>query len=360
MGSPWDGTPKALYMAFNGLDTLFRRKFNVFSIPERTRKLIRTFPSIYQLIPYQNPFLRDLANKHVSPFTDGVWLDSAQRTMLQDGLVFSQALGMHMSVETLCFFGTRRQTQTSGRVIFQAANVWKEIQWDQPTDFGDGTVPESSAAHPGAKEKLPYPVSHGDIYVDDAVLEKLRYEMIDKYRMAERAVLVTNHLQIVFEQESNPDSDQGHQDFYSPGQTIKLWATVHRLPVDQPIPDRESAEPTENEANHLGDSLNEGKNDLEPVSNASIRVSLLWRQPLPGSPPAEKKNVQAKDLPETYLDKSREVQGMYDGWIVAPQLEGYYELGATVSVIGEPTISLGELIAIEVVPDDVEELEEEG
>src|ERR1051326_5764671 len=130
MGSPWDGTPKALYMAFNGVDTLFRRKFNLFQIPERTRKLVRTFPSIYQLIPSHNRFLRDFGNNPVNPFTDGVWLDPAQQPMLQDGLAFSQTLGKNMSVETLCFFGNRLPTQISGRVVFQAANTWKEIQWD--------------------------------------------------------------------------------------------------------------------------------------------------------------------------------------------------------------------------------------
>jgi hypothetical protein len=39
-----------------GLDTLFRAVLTV-QHPERARDLIRTFPSAYQLIPLQDPFL---------------------------------------------------------------------------------------------------------------------------------------------------------------------------------------------------------------------------------------------------------------------------------------------------------------
>jgi pimeloyl-ACP methyl ester carboxylesterase len=347
MGSPWDGTPKALYMAFNGFDTLFSRKFNVFDIPLRTSKLVRTFPSIYQLIPHQTRFLRDhVANNDVNPFTDGVWLDPTQTTMLQDGLAFNQKLGTATSVETICFFGTRKPTQTSGRVVFEAANRWKEIQWDAAADSGDGTIPIPSAVHPNAKEKVPYPVSHGDIYVDDAVLEKLRYELIDKFRLPEhmeRAVVVTNNLKIVFEQEGSPDG--GNQDFYSPGENINLWATVHRLPP----PVNSSA----------AESLIKDEN-LTPVSNATIKVNLEWRQALPGVQLTAEMAARPKNSGEVFLDKSTVVEGRYEGKIVAPQLEGYYEVRATVSVRGLPPVKLGELIAIEAEPDNVEELREEG
>lgn len=350
MGSPWDGTPKALYMAFNGVDTLFRRKFNVFNIPQRTRKLVRTFPSIYQLIPSQNSFLRDnVGNKPVNPFTDGDWLDPAQTSMLQDGLAFSQQLGTNMSVETICFFGTRHLTQTSGRVVFHAANTWKEIQWDEPADAGDGTIPIPSAVHPRATEKLPYPVSHGDIYVDDAVLEKLRYELIDKYRLTERAVAITNNLKIVFEQENNPDGD-GHQDFYNPGGNIRLWATVHKLPPNYS---------TTGENSSTDQTLTLSDENLEPVADATIKVNLLWRRPLPGVELTDEINMRVKNLPEVYLKKPKAAPWRYEGKIVAPQQEGYYELRANVLVTGFPRVTLGELIAIEAEPEDVEEFGDE-
>lgn len=348
MGSPWDGTPKALYMAFNGVDTLFRRKFNVFDIPQRTRKLVRTFPSIYQLIPSQNSFLRDqVGNNRVNPFTDGTWLDASQTAMLKDGLAFSQKLGTNMTVETICFFGTRKLTQTSGRVVFGAANSWQEIQWDEPADSGDGTIPIPSAVHPKAKEKLPYPVSHGDIYVDDAVLEKLRYELIDKFGLAERAVVVTQYLQVVFEQEAADGT--GQQDSYSPGEIIKLWATVHKLPRNDSITDEDNAV---NEIPAAGDV------QLPPVSNASIKVNLLWRQVLPGGNALML--TPSPDLPEVRLRKSRRVPGRYEGKIKAPETEGYYELQATVSVPSLPLVRLSELIAIDAEPGDLEELGEEN
>jgi len=366
MGSPWDGTPKALSMAFNGLDTLFSRRFDLFGIPEKTRKLVRTFPSIYQLIPYQNPFLRDAGNNHVNPFSDGVWVDQSQAQLLQDGLAFSQTLGTAMSVETICFFGTRRATPTSGRVIFEAANAWKEIQWDQQADAGDGTIPERSAVHPGAKEKLPYPVSHGDIYVDEAVLEKLRYEMIDKYRAAERDAVITNNLKIVFEQGSGSAGDTGteHQDFYNPGQVINLWATVHKLPQDTSSGEESTDERAGEGSQPAADATTEpGENDLEPVTNASIRVNVIWRQALPGAKnPGESVELPPKNLPEIYLTKSRDIQGRYAGRLAAPETQGYYELQATVSVFNEPVVRLKELIAVEAEPDEAlkEEIQKEG
>ena len=331
MGSPWDGTPKALYMAFNGVDALFLRRFSVFNIPERTRKLVRTFPSIYQLIPHRNKFLRGMGNESVNPFSEGAWLDPAQTIMLQDGLAFSQQLGTSVSVETLCFFGTRHLTQTSGRVLLHATNSWKEIEWDQPADEGDGTIPTPSAVHPNANEKLPYPVSHGDIYVHEAVLEKLRFELVDKYRLVtERATIVTNNLKIVFEQESDSDAE-GHRDFYSPGEKIKLWATVHRISTSD--------------------------ENMTPVSNASIKVDLLWRKALPGVNLTDA--VPATNLHKVPLDRSLSVPGRYEGTIVAPQTEGYYEVKATISVMGLPPVSLSELIAIEAEP-DLEQLHDEG
>lgn len=340
LGSPWDGTPKALYMAFNGFDTLFSRKFDWFGVPQLTRNLVRSFPSIYQLIPVQNQFLRDANNNPVNPFATGVWLDNPHmQAMLQDGLNFSQQLGTNLSVETICFFGTRQPTPTSGRVLFAAADSWSQIEWDKEADAGDGTIPQLSAAHPRAKEKLPYPVSHGDIYVDEAVLEKLRFEMIDKYRQAERATLTTERLRIIFEQESSPDVEEGHKDFYNPGQTVRLWAEIHK---------REAVAAPQAESTAAADER------WLPVTDAQIRVNLKWRQPLPGERNPAVKVELPKDLPEIYLRKSEETRGRYEGRVAAPLVEGYYEVRATVSVTGEPTLRLTELIAVEAAPDQAQ------
>ena len=83
LASPWDGSPKAMDILFDGLDTLFRRLFNLFNIGPRSRAMIRTFPSVYQLLPYQDPFLRGLDNEVVDPFNDAAgWLENAQQRQL--------------------------------------------------------------------------------------------------------------------------------------------------------------------------------------------------------------------------------------------------------------------------------------
>jgi pimeloyl-ACP methyl ester carboxylesterase len=306
MGSPWDGAPKGMRLMFSGLGTLFRRRFDLFDIPKRTRDMIRTFPSAYQLIPVVNPFLRDANNELVDPFSDTNWLDSdEQRQLLLDGRHFNEELGTTLSVDTLCFFGRKLPTQTYGVVRFEAGGRWSDIEW-HATEAGDGTVPERSAIHPNAKQKLPFVVDHGDIYVAPAVLEFLKWELIDQYRQAEpeRAVLVTSRQTIVFEPE---------QDFYAPGETIDLWMSIH---------DNESQ---------------------EPVSEASIRVALDWVRPLPGEEPV----AAAGSSQETRLWESEATAGRYEGSFEAPETEGYYRLTAIAEIPTGPSVQLTELIAIE-------------
>lgn len=313
--SPWDGSPKAMDMLFDGLDTLFRRLFNLFNIGPRTRALIRTFPSAYQLLPSGDPFLRGLNNEVIDPFDNAAgWLqDEQQRQLLLDGRRFNEELGTVTSVETLCFFGRKMPTTTSGVVRLAAGGQWSAIDWSE-TEVGDGTVPERSAVHPHAIEKLPFVADHGSIYAISAVHEFLTWELIDKYRLTderaerERAALVTERLTIVFE----PDKD-----VYSPGETIQCWATVHR---------------NDESTSH--------------VSNANIEVQLFWHQALPAA--AQRQHPQ--HLLKADLWESEETPGCYEGSLAAPLDEGYYKLKATVRIISEPTVALEELIAIEAMP----------
>lgn len=308
MGSPWDGTPKAMVILFTGFETFFRKRFDLFNITQRSRDLFRTFPSIYQLIPSYDPFLRGLNNEAVDPFTSLGWLkNDREKAMLEDGKKFNQDLGTTLSVETLCFFGRKTPTTTYGVVRFAAGDRWDSIAWTA-TEAGDGTISERSAVHPQAKQKLPFAVSHGDIYVTPAVLEFLQWELVDKYRQTERAVLVTERLTIVFEPE---------KDVYEPGEIIHLSATIQ-------------------------------EQNGQPVSGAQLEVQLRWRQPLPGQTATPQLN-----LSKTRLWESDETPGRYDSDdedFIAPETEGYYTLKATVQVVGEPTVTLDELIIVEAMP----------
>lgn len=305
MGSPWDGAPKAIQVMQSGLQVLFMRLFNMLGIPERTRDLIRSFPSFYQLIPHSDPFLRDPDNHVLNLFDNPEWLDTQeQRAMLADALQFNQDMGTSLSVETLCFFGFRKETTTGGIVSRDASGHWTSITWDR-TEAGDGTVPERSAVHPQAKEKLPFQVGHGDIYVNTDVLEKLEWEMVRKYRAGVLAEAKTANLHIMFEPVG---------DVFEPGQSVPFWATVARLASG------------------------------EPVFDAEIVASLVLREPLFETP--------SGPLPEVpvVLQPSSDVPGRYEAELIAPEIEGYYALTASVQV-GDETATLEELVLVEGPPD---------
>jgi hypothetical protein len=310
MGSPWDGAPKSMRILFGGLDTLFRRRFNLFDIPRRTRDVLRTFPSSYQLIPVSNPFLRGEDNELINPFEDTEWLDDEkQAEYLQDALRFNQELGTTLSVESLCFFGRKLPTTSFGVVHKQAGEGWSEIEWFA-TEVGDGTVPERSAIHPQADQKLPFVVGHGDIYINPAVLEFLQWEMIDKYREIEYAVLITTDYSLLFE----PDKDT-----YSPGETILITANAY------------------------GEA--DSQDQRPPMDDVSIVAALEWLQPLPGDSPAEQK-VQPQSVNLTPGDEP----GSYRAELLAPESEGYYSLTSVVRLPGEEPLTLMEVILVEAEP----------
>ena len=307
MGSPWDGAPKILHVLTQGLNVFLLRLFGRWDIQRRTRELILSFPSFYQLIPYQNPFLHDQDNHVLDPFSDLRWLQTqAHKDMALDALRFNQELGLTLSVPTYCFFGVKKPTTTAGIVRQGPGGDWQEIQWLQ-TGAGDGTVPERSAIHPQALEKLPYSVGHGDIYVAPDVLEKLEYEMSRKFFGGVLATAASDTLQVQFEPEG---------DVFSPGEVLKVWALVQKRP------------------------------DLSPLFGAQIDASLAWRAPLPGLP-----DVAPLDLPEVRLKPSTQAAGRYEGELVAPATQGYYRLLAVVHVPGEPALQLEELILVEAEPE---------
>ena len=304
MASPWDGAPKSLQVMLQGLQIMFLKYFSRFGISELTNELILSFPSYYQLLPYQNQFVHDLQNNSIDLFTDPSWLKTpAQRDMLSDAYKFNNDIGLDLSVETLCFFGNKKPTTTAGLLRTGAAGQWAGIEWDK-TEAGDGTVPQYSAVHPNAKEKLPFVGGHGDIYVIPPVLEKLEWELVNKYKLGVLAEVTTSKLRIMFEP---------MRDAYNPGEKIDVWATVHDIEIDQ------------------------------PVFNAQVKVSTTLRDPLPGK---ETTSIQAKPS-ETLLDQSYSYPGRYEGSLDAPMVEGYYQLQAKVEVPGEAPIALEELVLVE-------------
>ena len=314
MGSPRDGTPTAMHIVFTGFDAFMRQFADWLGIPKRTRDLFRTYPSIYQIIPTRDRFLRSDTNQPLDFADDGAhWLDDPREQQLAaDARRFNEELGTQLSVETVCFFGRKRNTYTGGTVHLGAGAHWDTLAWDVD-DKGDGTIPERSAMYPNAKKQLPFPVDHGHLFYDPAVLAQLEWELIGQYQnVPERAFVATQNLGINFEPS---------KDFYRPGEAIALRATVHQLQDDAPRAD------------------------------ARINVQLTWLAALPGATvrPATDGTAPAPAPRPTVtrLEPSATV-GDYDGSITAPAVEGYYRLRAAVTVPGEPTpVTLEELIAVE-------------
>lgn len=303
MGSPYDGTPKVMRIGFNGADALIRPGLDVLNIGERTKNLFRTFPSLYQLMPVRNAFLHDAGNLDISAFDGAGWLDDdTQRKYLEDGKRFTETLGDAASVETLCFFGRKKPTLTAGVVSVEALGKWDAIDW-QNTDAGDGTIPERSAAHPKATARYPFVVSHGDIYVNPAVLEFLKFELIDKFEGFDKALVATDTMAMMFV----PDRDA-----YAQNETIWLHARVTDN-ADTPLPD------------------------------ATVTVRMKFDRPLPGDPPPA-------STPADQIVKLVSLQkdaGKFEGLMYGPAVNGYYRLIATVEHPDNGVATAEELIAVE-------------
>jgi len=299
-GSPYDGTPKAMRLVTSGIDTFLRMRFSILNIQERTRALFRSFPSVYQIIPVDDPFLRGTNNEVLDPFDGAGWLPPEAHAMLKDGKALTESLKVSPSVETICFIGVKRPTATFGIVPLSAQGAWGPVEWRE-TDAGDATIPQRSAAHPGARHTYPVVAGHGDIYVNDGALTALQWELFDKYQTGARAVAATADLRVEFVVDA---------DFVVPGGQLGARATV------------------------------QDKAGL-PVNNAQVTVRMVWRGPLPGAA------TITGPGPGRSATLAQTGDGGYARQLVAPAAEGYYTLLARVERPGAAPVLLEELFGVE-------------
>jgi len=306
LASPWDGAAKAVYMLFQGLDVVFRQKFTLFGLPERTRETLRTFPGAYQLIPQSRQFLQDADGNLISLFDGPDWgLAPKERELLLDGQRFNQELGNHLSVDTIAFFGRKLMTTNAGRVHLRADNLWDHVEW-LDSESGDGTLPEYTAVFPDTDRNIPVIAEHGDIYVNQELYEVLRWELQDKYSgMATASVSIASGKYLI--------TFNSDKDVYAPGEEIKLSATIHHKEGDK------------------------------PVARASIAVSLVWRQSLPGS--ADKKPTL--EAGTVVFAKDPTEPGRWQATLAAPATEGYYQIEGAVKFPSGDTVEMNAMIAVE-------------
>ena len=308
LGSPWDGSPEAMQVLLEGPEVFLLKLFNHFNIKTLVRETILSFPSLYQLIPFYVPFLKSKNGDEINPFNDTCWLNTDhQKKLLENAQQFYKELGTELSVDTLCFFGIKKSTLTGGHISIDKEGNWSRIDWDE-TDLGDGTVPLHSAVHEQATEKLPFAVSHGDIYSNSAVLNKIEWELIGKFsgEIPIQSIKHTQDLIIQFDINSNQ---------YSPEEIINLFVIL-KNPVSN-----------------------------KTINQAEISVRTEWIQGIPylsENPPST--------FPFVYFPNKANSNGEFIQSITAPSTPGYYRLIAMIETKYSEPETIEEIVLIE--PDE--------
>lgn len=173
MGTPHFGTPKSILSLLYGASPLPRGL-----MAEKSRRVLLTYPSMYQLIPTY-PAVYDDLGQPADMFQDEGWLPKRYRPLLRDGKAFREEMGSQCSVPATCIFGYGHSTLTRATVVGRAGRRWTaDIQFEYD-DEGDGTVPTRSAVIEGA-EVHPVRQAHGALYSDRDVKMRLRYELMER------------------------------------------------------------------------------------------------------------------------------------------------------------------------------------
>lgn len=311
LGAPHDGTPKAFRVAFSGLDFVMRPMLKHTNFYEGTRQMSLTFPSLYQLIPLKDPFLRYPQNMVANVFEGEKWLPlnmlSKYMPYLEDGLNFTRELGNTLSIPTVNIIGTEKNTTISGVLSSQANDRWKSIQWVQAL-AGDGTIPMRSMRYSNALSEYPTNALHGELCVHDHVLKILRWELHDKY--------------------------------FDPSQTYRSATNEDDLRIEILI-DNEYfvANTSQSISARIVDATN------NPIQQAVVRCVWRWAETLPGDEPPSASLV--KIIKTVRLLHSPNSPDIFSAPIQIPDLPGYYQVEIIVERTHKPTITATELVVVE-------------
>ena len=321
LGTPIQGSPKALQVYLEGLDTLLRRRFSLFGLPELTQNALRSFPSIYQLFPTTQPFLFDDNNHPINILEDEGWLPQGIQekeqaiNLLQSAVLFHNTLGEKNSIETLCIVGRKHPTTNLGIVSLGAQRLWQKVKWIQH-EAGDGTVPLRSAILPSAQRIYPFSVSHGDLYANSAILSLLSWELYEKFSLAKGAEFTQPQFDISFDVQPQISAPNGAIHFsVSINQRIFTACTS-------------------------SENLN-FEEQSTPQLDAQVQIQMVWYQALPGSSP------NLRDLKPLSCRLYPQENNTYTGMIHAPSIEGLYTIKGLVTIPNHPHIFVRESIIVE-------------
>jgi pimeloyl-ACP methyl ester carboxylesterase len=169
LGGPHLGTPRAATEMVLG-----PRMFPLRLIADRLSEVLATFPSTYQLLPWDTCGT-DQDGRPLNVFADERWLPEAARPLLREARAFRRALGTRSSVPAVSIFGYGLKTVTGLNVNRDGDGRWQRVDASIAT-AGDEQVPQTSAVLPGS-EIHPVQQSHGALYVDNDVKMRLTLEL---------------------------------------------------------------------------------------------------------------------------------------------------------------------------------------
>lgn len=166
VGVPHSGSPLALTSLFQPADLLPWG-----SLGDRSRQLLATFPSLYQMLPRYDSVI-DQDGNPINLFDDDAWLPEDQRPLLRMAREFWESVGVGLSVPSLSIFGYGRRTIGRIEVQKDAAGAWAQVGlvYDEA---GDARIPACSATL-AASEIYPIAQYHGSLLIDPELMWRIK------------------------------------------------------------------------------------------------------------------------------------------------------------------------------------------
>ena len=176
MGGPNYGSLNALLTIFLGNIGELESFLNTISgsLLQNIRRTFTTFPTEYQMLPTY-PCIFDQNGQPVDVYKKRGWLPPEQQLFLHTSYEFHQELSRQATVSTLCIVGYGVKTLTRLNVTQNSEGGWQNIEMIDTTE-GDGQIPTQSAILQGA-EIHPVRRGHNQLYIDEDVLWRLKYEL---------------------------------------------------------------------------------------------------------------------------------------------------------------------------------------
>jgi hypothetical protein len=172
MGGPYQGAPGGFLALFAG------PKFGpVRVMVERLIPLLRSFPSVYQILPTE-PFVTNQFGRVVDIYDDDRWLPEKNRPLLHGGRLFLASLSPRVTIPTTIIWGYGQKTLTGLRIHQNDDGTWEDVE-PVYSQEGDGSVPYASALLEGA-DLQPVAQNHGALHVDRDVQMRLHLELLNE------------------------------------------------------------------------------------------------------------------------------------------------------------------------------------